>query len=243
MTWVKLDDSMPEHPKIAVLGHAAFHLHIEGLCYAARNLSDGYIPAPVAKRMFTGAHKAAAELVARGVWDAAEGGYQIHDYLDYQPSKEKVLALREVRSNAGSQGGRPPKQTESKEETNELSNEKPKSPRAREKTPQPGPSPTPSPSGSTSQPPEGQSGLVARIDHEIRNGSDLSEGVQSAIFDLVAQLPDATDGTVGRLVKLAKRGAGPAAFHDPRQGIAETSPRHPSRVACRIVEEHLEAAR
>lgn len=91
---------------------------------------------------------------------------------------------------------------------------------------------------------EGQSLVVApEIDHQIRNGSGLTEATQAAILELVERLPDATDGTVGRLVKLAKRGAGPAAFHDARQGVAATQSRHPSRVACQIVQEHVDGKR
>ena len=41
MTWVKVDDALPEHPKVARLSDAAFRVHISALCYSARNLTDG----------------------------------------------------------------------------------------------------------------------------------------------------------------------------------------------------------
>lgn len=107
MTWVRLDDSMTEHPKVANLSHAAFRMHIEGLCYSARTLSDGFIPAGIARRLLlSGARRAGAELVAAGVWDAVDGGYAIHDFLEYQPSRLQVLELREKRSEAGRKGGK-----------------------------------------------------------------------------------------------------------------------------------------
>jgi hypothetical protein len=41
------------------------------------------------------------QLVANGLWDEADGGFRVHDYLDYQPSKAEILAVRKVRSKAG----------------------------------------------------------------------------------------------------------------------------------------------
>jgi uncharacterized phage protein (TIGR02220 family) len=34
-------------------------------------------------------------LLRAGLWKDAEGGYKIHDYLDYQPSKKEVISSRE----------------------------------------------------------------------------------------------------------------------------------------------------
>jgi hypothetical protein len=41
MSWVRLDDSFPEHPKVIALTDAAFRAHVRGLCYAGRFLTDG----------------------------------------------------------------------------------------------------------------------------------------------------------------------------------------------------------
>lgn len=39
------------------------------------------------------------------MWEEVEGGYQIHDYLDYNPSRREVLQLRKNRAKAGQSGG------------------------------------------------------------------------------------------------------------------------------------------
>jgi hypothetical protein len=92
MTWVKLDDNFADHPAIAPLSDAAFRLHVAALCYCARYLTDGLVPeAFVDSRR----RKAAAELVSRGRWRTEVDGWRIHDYLDYQESREKVEARRE----------------------------------------------------------------------------------------------------------------------------------------------------
>ena len=51
MTWVKLDDGFPEHPKLIQAGAAAGWLYVAALCYSARNLTDGHIPAAVLPRL------------------------------------------------------------------------------------------------------------------------------------------------------------------------------------------------
>lgn len=74
MPWVRLEDNFPEHSKIAGLSAHAFRLHVEALCYCARNLTDGYISEDALKR-FTGARRSAgrvAELVEAGCWVEAE---------------------------------------------------------------------------------------------------------------------------------------------------------------------------
>lgn len=112
MPWVRLDDGFTEHPKILVLSDAAFRLHLHALCYSARALTDGHL----SNAWLTGGKgrstpKAVAQLVAVGVWrEAPTGGYQIHDYLKYQPSRseieksraaaaDRMKRAREVRAN------------------------------------------------------------------------------------------------------------------------------------------------
>jgi hypothetical protein len=242
MTWVKIDESMTEHPKVAQVSDRAFRLHVSALCYANRVLTDGHVPDRVATQLVPNGKRAANELVDAGIWERHNGGFEIHDYLEYQPSKAEVEDLSRKRAEAGRAGGKKKANREASAKASAKASAVAK-PVAKSK---PGSVPDTAiePSGSIERSSQGQPLVVApEIDHQIRNGSGLTEATQSAILELVAVLTDATDGTIGRLVKLGKRGAGPAAFHDARQGIATTSPRHPSRVACRIVEEHLEAAR
>lgn len=93
MPWVKLDDAFFDHPKIANLSDTAAVAFLRSICYANRNLTDGFIPMRKAREFAK--RKAAAEL-APSLWEVVEGGFRIHDYLDYQPSKSQVLAEREV---------------------------------------------------------------------------------------------------------------------------------------------------
>jgi len=100
VTWVKLDDGFADHPKIIALTPQARDLFIWGLCYCARQLTDGFIP----KRSVSGCgtvprsetrRRAIAALVQVGLWVEVEGGWQVHDYLDYNPNRARVLKERE----------------------------------------------------------------------------------------------------------------------------------------------------
>lgn len=93
MTWVKLDDHFPDHPKLQALGDdydAGLSLEVRGLCYCAANLTDGFIPL----RKFSNEQTTIDRLVAVGLWEPVDGGYRVHDYLEYNPSRAKVEAER-----------------------------------------------------------------------------------------------------------------------------------------------------
>ena len=42
-TFIKLDDTTPDHPKVDGLSNAAFRAWIEALCYCSEYLTDGVI--------------------------------------------------------------------------------------------------------------------------------------------------------------------------------------------------------
>ncbi len=96
MAWIRLDDQFPDHPKVVEAGPLASWLYVCGIGYCNRLLTDGFIPSGQVRKLadLDGAGELAARLVAVGLWDEAEGGYRIHDYLEYQPSAEEVKADR-----------------------------------------------------------------------------------------------------------------------------------------------------
>lgn len=124
MPWVRVDDHFDEHPKFAQAGPLGTALWLAGLAYCNRNLTDGFIPWAVAHRLvsweFLGDeyHKdrgyvkytiaittgmqgddvtsefVIEQLVSAGLWEVVERGFMVHDYADYQPTKDQVLAER-----------------------------------------------------------------------------------------------------------------------------------------------------
>lgn len=97
MTWIKLEDSFPDHPKIAALSDRAFRVHISALCYCGKYLTNGVIPAPIANKIcVNNGSRIIKRLVEIGLWSRVEGGYEINDYLKYQTSKEQAEMEKET---------------------------------------------------------------------------------------------------------------------------------------------------
>lgn len=96
MAWVKLDDQFPDHPKVVQAGPLAAWLYVCGLAYCARYLTDGFIPAAQVRKLadVDDVTPLVTALVAVGLWRECEGGYEVHDYLDYNPPAAKVRAER-----------------------------------------------------------------------------------------------------------------------------------------------------
>lgn len=105
MSWARLDDDFPQHPKVIGLSDGAFRLHVTAICYATRNLTDGKITTAIAK-FLNGTPKQIAELHNAGVWDADEGGeFIIHDFLKYNKTRSETLAKRQQNATNGAKGG------------------------------------------------------------------------------------------------------------------------------------------
>jgi hypothetical protein len=97
MPYLNLDDDYPDHRKVDALSDGAFRLHTAALCYCAKNLTDGVVDAhrvPRLTRTFKTSH--VAELVDGGLWMPHADGYEVHDYLDWNKSRDWWLAKREA---------------------------------------------------------------------------------------------------------------------------------------------------
>jgi len=110
MPWVRFDDHFPVNRKVDGLSDTAFRLHVSAIFWCARNLTDGVVPEEdlelVTARVRAPA-RFSTELVRRGLWHEAgydcgsatcpppgTNGWVIHDYWEFQPSKDRVLADR-----------------------------------------------------------------------------------------------------------------------------------------------------
>lgn len=105
MTWFKVDDSFYDHPKVFDLPDSAVALWTRAGCWAARNLTDGFVPARMPARLCDDHDSAVRALIDRGLWKRTRGGYQFHDWDAYQPSSDDVKNLRAKRAEAGRRGG------------------------------------------------------------------------------------------------------------------------------------------
>lgn len=92
MPWLRIHDGALRHPKIIGLSDKAFRLWVWGLSYAQEQLTDGFLVTPaIPRRLF----RATDDLVRQRLWEPVEGGFSIHDYLEWNDSREVVLGKRE----------------------------------------------------------------------------------------------------------------------------------------------------
>lgn len=124
MSWAKLDDQMPDDDKITGLSDAAFRAYVTAICFSARMLTDGVVPVRKLNE-FAGrrARAVVAELTplllhepgdhcdskhCSHLGSLTKGNYLIHNYLKYNPTREKELKRRadvnETKRRAGRAG-------------------------------------------------------------------------------------------------------------------------------------------
>lgn len=101
MTWVRLDDQFPFHPKALRAGKDGRALFVAGLCYSAQHETDGHLPTaalPLLLALAEVPKKATKALVDAGLWDETPDGFEIHDFLEYQPSSADLEVQRRTGS-------------------------------------------------------------------------------------------------------------------------------------------------
>jgi hypothetical protein len=105
MAWVRIDDQLHAHPKIRHAWRsepASLGLHLLALSYVGAYLTDGNVPAEFVSDQLPGAAKrnrAVKALEEAGLWERNGTGWTIHDYLDFNESRAKVLAKRRADAN------------------------------------------------------------------------------------------------------------------------------------------------
>lgn len=106
MPWARLDDGLNDDAKLNALSSEAFRLWVRGLVYCQKNLTDGFIPECEVARWIAvirerdrqkvvGELCRALEYLGKGpLWNPRDGGYEVHDYLQWNDSREQVELAR-----------------------------------------------------------------------------------------------------------------------------------------------------
>jgi hypothetical protein len=108
MPWGRLDDSMYDHPKVdelESLANPCIGIWARAISYCNRWLTDGQISEAVLIRKFRANRKQVDALCRVRLLEKAEGGYVVHDFLEFNDSREQVLVKREQARVAGRAGG------------------------------------------------------------------------------------------------------------------------------------------
>ena len=118
-TYFKLYNSILMDVKFMGLSRDAMAIWTLCAVWCSANLTDGRIPEQVVNHMcllypplelstgsVANAKAIASDLLDHGLWEEVDGGYRMHDWADYQNTREEVEHIYEVRREAGSKGGR-----------------------------------------------------------------------------------------------------------------------------------------
>lgn len=106
MSWARLDDGFHDHPKVIGVDLSAIGLFTVCLTWSCKQGTDGFVPTHVAERLSDHTPSFVSELLRTGLFEERDGGYYIHDFLDYNPpskarevkrklAKQRMRALRE----------------------------------------------------------------------------------------------------------------------------------------------------
>jgi hypothetical protein len=106
MAWFKLDDRGAYHAKVLRAGNEAYGAWCRAGQWSSQHLTDGLIPKEVADSIAS--PKIWKRLCDAGLLEDRPDGWQIHDFLDWNPSRQEVTAererVREIKSKAGKAG-------------------------------------------------------------------------------------------------------------------------------------------
>lgn len=93
MGWVRIDDSLYDHPKFMRLPAGAVRLWLFGMAWSNRHATDGRLPGE-ARTLLRGKNSDVKSLEQAGLWIRQENGWLIHDYLEYQLSRAQMEAAK-----------------------------------------------------------------------------------------------------------------------------------------------------
>jgi len=96
VTWLKVDDSFYDHPRVEEVPLSALGLWVRCGAYTSRWLNDGYLKQRIVRRL-DGRTRDVAALVDAGLWLPVTGSefqFVMHDFHQWNPTAEQVRARR-----------------------------------------------------------------------------------------------------------------------------------------------------
>lgn len=127
MGWFKVDDQLAFHSKTVMAGNEAMGLWVRAGSWASAQLTGGFIAKHMANAMAKECD--AIALVEAGLWSEVDGGFQFHDWNEFQPDAEEERKKREetrrARSEAGKKGAQARWSDSKKDDLPSVSHSKP----------------------------------------------------------------------------------------------------------------------
>lgn len=100
MAWARLDDGFYDHPKVLRVAHscsAAGFLHVRAITYCCKHLTDGRVTKHAVESLVPvqrDRDEQVGALLEAGLWYDDGDAYAIHDFQDYQPTRDEVAEKR-----------------------------------------------------------------------------------------------------------------------------------------------------
>jgi hypothetical protein len=123
MPWIRLSDDYLGDEKISALSHGGFRLWHEGLAHCRRHQTDGLIPFSIMRQLPTFSKSREKELATplredmAPLWELIpKMGYKVHNYLEWNPSKDWEQERR-AESKARMRGWRDRRETKGTPQT------------------------------------------------------------------------------------------------------------------------------
>jgi hypothetical protein len=102
--WAKFDDGLIDHPKIGIAGDVigkngraiALGFYAGAVIWSNKHLTDGFVPVAIVKHFLQVENGTAiADALTRAsLFEKVDGGFQVHDFGDHNPSAAKVKKKR-----------------------------------------------------------------------------------------------------------------------------------------------------
>jgi hypothetical protein len=233
MAWLRIDDQFFSHPKVLAAGNEAIGLWVRLLTWSGAHLTDGFVPFHATILFQNRALKRnLTRLVKVGLLHETEGGYNIHDYLEWNPSASQVLDEREknaarARRHRKRNAKRNASVTRDADRTCGVNSDVP--------SPSPSPSPSSSPSQQQACQNEAEPVNLGRapddddknchlwgVGDPITNATDLEAFVAEQGWGITVSPRDR--GKAASLIR-----AGPIAPHEINEGLARVGSATPDR--------------
>ena len=109
MSWGLLDDKLHSHPKAIEAGLEAMGAWTLSKSHCHDYETDGVVSRAAALRICGGPSvlkRVSAALVRVGLWEAVDGGWRFHDWLDWNESVENIRAAKSGLSQKRAEAGR-----------------------------------------------------------------------------------------------------------------------------------------
>jgi hypothetical protein len=106
VSWLRIDDAFPQHPKLVGLARSDRWTWLEVLAYCARYRTEGKVPPGVHEAVPAATAKTLQKYVQAGLLDEDETGLRVHDWSDFNPKDPGAAdRMKRVRERAPQPSG------------------------------------------------------------------------------------------------------------------------------------------